>query len=164
MKKMSISWIFLLAILATACASRQDISRIEGPRPTMICIVEHTAVRGEGVLPAIQDGIAKKGLQSRVVPGTYEKRDKLWQPHFDEKNVAGCDALLFYVANWNWDIAWYMYFASIWMTDGGGEKSIARATYDASLNAGPGKFINAREKNLELVDLLLSEKATNVSN
>ncbi len=163
MKKLSFLSIFLLAVLLTACASKQEISRIEGPRPAMVCIVEHTAVRGEGVIPAIQDGISRAGLQSRVVPGTYEKKHKLWHPNFDEQSVAGCDALLFYVANWNWDIAWYMYFASIWMTDSSGEKSIARATYDATLNAGPGKFIDAREKILELVDQMLSENAASHS-
>jgi len=62
----------------------------------------------------------------------------------------GCDAIVFYVANWRWDIAMHTYFASIWVTDTAMSETIAQATYQTA--GGPDKWINAREKVLELVD------------
>ena len=67
----------------------------------------------------------------------------------------GCDAIVFYVANWGWDVSMYMRFANIWITDSTMDRKLANATYTAG--TGFGKFQNARKKILELVDRMLDQ-------
>ena len=140
-----------LSLFVSGCATRQDITSIRGPRPSEVCIVQNSDVK-KGVLTAIEESLSRRHMKYRVLSGTYKMEHNLWVPSFDRSEVVGCDALLFYVANWNWDMALYMYFASIWMTGADGKDSIARATYDASRNVGFGKFINAKSKIHELMD------------
>lgn len=144
--------VVLLVPIAGGCSIKQQITRLEDPKPKSVCIVEHAAVRN-GVLIALQDGFRNHGIDTQVVPGTYERTGSLWQPKWESEKVTACDALCFYVANWNWDMAMYMYFANIWMTTPDGNRKLAQATYDASLGgARPDKFIKGRDKILELVD------------
>jgi hypothetical protein len=139
----------------SGCASRQVVTRVAEPRLQEVCVVEHTAVQTATLL-AIQDGLRIHGLRSRVVKGAYANTDSVWQGSVLRGDVAGCEALLFYVANWNWDLAYYMRYAQIWMTVGDGSRRIGEATYDASNNIGPGKFIVARAKLLELMDQMFA--------
>jgi hypothetical protein len=139
---------------ATGCASRQDVTRLEDARVQMICIVEHSAVQS-GALAAIQDGLTKNGFRHRTLKGNYEYKHAGWYPSFSPPDAVACDAMLFYVANWNWDLAYYMYFANIWMRSADGTRTLAHATYDGSRNVGVGKFIVARDKLIELVDQML---------
>ena len=145
--------VFFISVFA-GCTTRQHITKLESPKPKQVCIVQHQAVR-PGVLEAIQEGLSRHGMQNRVVNGAYEQKHAMWHPRFSPEQVSGCDALLFYVANWSWDLALYMRFANIWMTARDGTKRIAQATYDAGGNIGPGKFIVARDKILELVDQMM---------
>lgn len=144
----------LLSLLA-GCATKQDITRIDGTRPRLVCIVQHEAVKS-GVLDAIQDGLKSHGVGTKLVSGAYENKHSMWFPRWTKDQVTTCDALLFYVANWNWDLALYMRFANIWMTTPDGSRKVGQATYDSSGNAGLGKFIDARKKILELVDQMLA--------
>lgn len=138
-----------------ACTSAQEITRLE--RPTgRVCIVKHDAVK-EGVLEEIRDGFARRSIATKTVDGTYAKKHGLWQPTWNADQVSDCEALCFYVANWSWDLAAYMYFANIWMTNADGSKRLGEATYDATSNLGPGKFINARSKIGELMDGMLAD-------
>ena len=141
----------ILALSLSGCSTRQDITRIQGPKPQNVCILHNTAVK-KGVLTAIEESLSRRYVKYEVLNGTYKKENAGWVPSFDRSDTVGCDALLFYVANWNWDLALYMHFATIWMTDADGKRSIARATYDASRNVGFGKFINADSKIRELMD------------
>jgi hypothetical protein len=143
-----------LLILLFGCTTTQNVSRLDGEKPKLVCIVQHSAVRA-GVLEVIQEGLRGHGIASLVVPGTYQLKEKMYYPSWTRAQVATCDALLFYVANWNWDLALYMHFANIWMTTPDGVKRLGHATYDASGNIGPGKFIVARDKLLELIDQLV---------
>ena len=138
-------------LLLVGCTTKQEISKLDA-KPQFICIVQHQAVR-PGVLEVLQEGLRNHGIQTKVVAGVYELKEARYYPSgWSREQVASCDTLLFYVANWSWDLALYMRFASIWMTTTDGRKILASARYDASGNIGPGKFIVAREKLLELVD------------
>lgn len=148
----------LLSLLG-ACATKQQVTRLDGPRPQLVCIVRHEAVKS-GVLDAIQDGLNKHGIKTKVVSGVYELKHSMWLPRWTVDQVATCDALLFYVANWGWDLALYMRFANIWMTTPDGKRKLAQATYDASGNIGLGKFVVARDRILELVDLMVASTAS----
>jgi hypothetical protein len=143
------------AAFLSGCASRQVVTRVEEPRLQEVCVVEHTAVQAATLL-AIQDGLRIHGLRSRVVKGAYANNNSVWQGSVLRGDVVGCEALLFYVANWHWDLAYYMRYAQIWMTVGDGSRRIGEATYDAGNNIGPGKFIVARAKLLELMDQMFA--------
>ena len=147
-----------LSLLLAGCTTRQHVSRLETPKPQQVCIVQHNAVKA-GILEALQEGLTKHGMRYQVVPGIYEIKHAMWQPRWNAEQVKSCDALIFYVANWSWDLAIYMRFANVWMTPIDGSKKLAQATYDAGGNIGPGKFIVAREKILELVDQMVGTAA-----
>lgn len=145
----------LLLLSMMGCSIKQEISKFD-KNPERICIVKHKAVK-EGVLEALNDGFNKHNITTQVVDGNYVLKHNMWQPTWYPEQVSTCDALGFYVANWTWDLAAYMYFANIWITTADGNEKLAQATYDASLGGGRmDKFISAREKILELVDEILS--------
>jgi hypothetical protein len=148
--------IISVSSLITGCTTRQHVTRLETPKPQQVCIVQHHAVKA-GVLEALQEGLTKHGMRNKVVPGVYELKHAMWQPRWNPEQVTSCDALIFYVANWSWDLALYMRFANVWMTPIDGSKKLSQATYDAGGNIGPGKFIVAREKILELVDQMIGD-------
>ncbi len=155
-KSRGVLGIVFLALLLGGCASAtQNVTRVEGQKPKQVCIVRHDAVRAE-TLEAIQEGFRKNGINTRTVSGTYEQKDRMWYPKWNTGEVGGCDAIGFYVANWRWDLANYMAFANIWMTTPDGKRKIGQATYDAMRVAGTSKFINARDKLLELVDQMVA--------
>lgn len=147
--------ILLLFLLVGGCAARQDISQFAPSNiPQNACIAKHDAVRA-GVLKALQDGFRKHGVQTRVIQATYTQKHGLWQPQVSLDQLNECDVIVFYVANWTWDIAMYMYFANIWITDPGMNNKVAQATYKAG--AGPSKWRIARKKIIELVDKLFNK-------
>jgi len=123
----------------------------------LVCIVENKDT-GKDVLENIQEGLTNHGVKFQVIPGTYQIENNLWVPKVQDDQVARCDSLLFYVANWNWDIVMYMRFANIWMTTPDRSKSLGFATYDA--RASLNKFIDSRKKLLELVDGLFAQQKT----
>jgi len=141
--------IAFLSLLA-GCA-QQQITRMEGQKPKQVCIVRHDAVKPE-VIDALQEGFTKHGISTRVVPGVYELKHRVWQPRWKVDEVKGCDALGFYVVNWHWDLVLYMRFANIWMVTPDGSKKIGQATYDARAS----RIINARGKIVEMVDQMIA--------
>ena len=147
--------VFLALLLGGCVSATQQITRVEGKKPKEVCIVRHDAVRVE-TLQAIQEGLQKNGIATRPVSGTYELKQNTWNPKWNAGEIRGCDAIGFYVANWRWDLANYMAFANIWMTTPDGSRKLGQATYDAMRVAGTSKFINAREKLLELVDQMVA--------
>jgi hypothetical protein len=141
------------------CSIKQQVTKLEKPLPQEVCIVEHSAVK-QGVLIAIQDTFNIHSIPNQVVSGIYEKKNAMWVPRWQKEQVTDCDALLFYTAHWNWDLANYMYLADIWMTTPDGVNQIAKATYDASMGGGrPDKFIIARDKILELTEEMITGNA-----
>ena len=148
--------VFVFAALCAGCTTRQDITKLEGPKPGTTCIVRNGGVK-PGVLEAMQDGFARHNMPTRVINGQYnwDKEKRQVTTRVTSNDTEGCDAVTYYHAQWSWDLATYMYFANIWMTTGNG-KRIAQATYDASKQAGPDKFIDARVKILELMDQMLA--------
>ena len=139
-----VSW-----LLMTGCAAKQTITQFDKAPPKVICIAKHEAVR-EGFLNALQEGFNGHRAETMVINGTYVEKHNVWNPSINPNELDGCDVIAFYVANWAWDITMYMYFANIWVTDTAMTKKIAQATYQTG--GGPDKWIDAREKVLEMVD------------
>lgn len=153
--------ILILSILFSGCTTTQNIVKVDASNISLICIAEHKEVR-DTVLEVIQEGLTNHGMKYRVIPASYQIKNNLWIPTVQDDQVVGCDALLFYAANWTWDITMYMHFANIWMTTPDRSRSLGLATYDA--RASLNKFINARNKLLELIDgLLEGQRHTNLS-
>ncbi len=150
------SYLILLvaSILFSGCTTVQKVNKLEAGKVNLVCVVEHKEVR-ENVLEVIKEGLTNHGVNYRVVPGSYQIKNNLWYPTVQPEQVAGCDAVLFYVANWNWDITMYMKFANLWMTTPDIKQRLGDASYDA--RASLNKFINARAKILELVDGLFEQ-------
>lgn len=135
-------------MVITGCAARQEITRFESKAPERICIAEHEAVK-EGFLKTLQEELESHGASTKVVSGIYEERHGEFQGKVNPEAAEDCDALAFYVAHWHWDLALYMRYADIWLTEDDGNKTIARATYETG--GGLDKFIDAEEKIAELV-------------
>jgi hypothetical protein len=155
MFKYSMLTIAALALSGCATPSQQVTHLTE--KPASICVVRHDAVK-IGVLTAITSELQSKGYKATAIQGSYTMQHNLWQPQWiiADSDAAQCDALLFYVANWRWDLATYMAFANIWMTDISGQKTIGQATYDASRSSfTTSKFINADSKIRELTNQLV---------
>lgn len=140
---------FSIIIFLVGCAAKQNITGFTAKPPQSLCIAKHEAVR-ESVLGVLQEGFQKHGTRTTVVRANYVEKHNAWNPTVNSEERAGCDAIVFYVANWTWDITTYMYFANIWITDRDMTRKIAQATYQTG--GGPDKWINAREKLLELID------------
>ena len=141
--------LLLGVLILSGCAAKQTISAFDEAQPKVVCVAKHEAVNEE-VLEALEEGFQLHGANTRVVRGIYVEKHNLWNPQIYPNELGGCDAIAFYVANWTWDITMYMYFANIWVTDTAMTGKIAQATYQAG--GGPDKWINAKEKILELVD------------
>jgi hypothetical protein len=142
-----------LAGLLAGCSTLQKVDKVEKSNLRNVCIVEHKAVRGE-VLEAIQEVLISRGIKTKVVQGSYENKDNMWVPTYKINDVKSCDGVLFYVANWKWDVTMYMHFANIWMTTPDANPTrLGGASYDA--RASLNKFIDARQKILELTRELL---------
>lgn len=147
-------FIFALSVfLLSGCTTMQNVNKVDSTKLHNVCIVEHKAVREE-VLETIQEVLNARGIKTKVVQGSYEKKDNMWVPTYQIKEVTSCDAVLFYVANWKWDITMYMHFANIWaVTADEKQARLGNATYDA--RASLNKFIDARGKIRELTRELL---------
>lgn len=139
----------LFVLFLTGCAATQTITRFDSNLPESFCIAEHDAVR-DGVLQALEKGFHRHGARTTVIRGIYLQNNDLWISEIHPDEVLECDAIVFYVANWTWDISMYMHFANIWVTDRELTQNIAQATYQTG--GGLDKWIDAEEKIIELVD------------
>ncbi len=145
----------LIVSALTGCAATQTVSQFKAEEPATICIAEHEAVSRDGFQEALVEAFESHGANTIIIRAIYEERDKMWYPQIYPDETVGCNAIAFYVANWAWDLATYMYFANIWVMDVGMTTKIAQATYQTG--GSPGKFINARKKVFELVDEMYRE-------
>ncbi len=138
----------MVATLA-GCAAKQDITRFETNIPKTVCIAEHKAVKA-GVIDAMKKGFAKHDVETRVIPANYVLKHQDYQTELPGADTTGCNAVVYYVANWRWDIALYMAYANIWIKDVETNEKIAQASYRTG--GGLDKFIDAEEKIIELID------------
>ncbi|WP_076418335.1 Sbal_3080 family lipoprotein [Colwellia sp. UCD-KL20] len=150
--------ILILSSTLFGCAAKQEITSFNTPLPQKVCIAKHDAVK-QGFLEALIKGLESHRSETKIVRGIYEEKHGMYYPRIDLEEVEDCDAIAFYVANWHWDLALYMRFANIWITDKTMSKKIAQATY--TTGGGPDKFINAENKVLELVTQMYSTQIIN---
>lgn len=129
-------------------ATKQEITKFAEAVPQTLCIAKNEAVK-EGALDALQEGFAAHGSTVKVISATYTEEHAMLHPAVAREQSEGCDAIVFYVANWGWDLALYMRFTNIWITNRNMNHKLAQATYEAGW--GPSKFIDAKKKILELV-------------
>ncbi len=127
-----------LLLLITGCAITQTVDPVDGPTNREICLIRNPDVR-ENFFTAYRDALAAKGFTVRVLDG--------------DESPGACALTTRYVANWRWDLAWYLAFARLEVFANGTE--VGEALYD-SLRGGanPSKFIDAERKLVELVDQL----------
>ncbi|MCW8109295.1 Sbal_3080 family lipoprotein [Alteromonas ponticola] len=152
MQKIKISGLIVAGALLSGCAAKQEITSFEGDIPNSMCIAHHEEVR-PGFLTALEDALYKNGINSQVVSATYVKEHGEVNPKVNLEELKSCPAVLFYTAHWNWDLALYMSYANIWITDSENKNRLAQASYIS--RHGLDKFIDAEEKVHELVDSMV---------
>ena len=138
------TWLLSGALLAvlTGCGSvpQQKVVPItlSNSEPHEICFVANPAVRGD-FLEAYKEAVSNKGLRVKVIS--------------ERAAVTACPLTTTYIANWRWDLAWYMAYANIKVYRNG--RLEGEALYD-SLQAGAStsKFVQAKAKIQELTDRL----------
>jgi hypothetical protein len=143
----------VIAITVSGCAARQEISQFKGELPKNLCIAKHEEIK-PGVITALQDGFKHHSIKTTVIDGTYIEKHGMWNPEINIADAKDCDGIVFYTARWNWDLALYMSYANIWVTDPAMAQKVAQATY--TTRHGLDKFINARKKIMELVDSMVA--------
>ncbi|MBR9727501.1 Sbal_3080 family lipoprotein [Shewanella intestini] len=151
--KKSIFISLLLAFSLTGCGASQTIHQFE-QNPQKVCVAVHKDVR-EGVLKTIKSQFEAHNIQVTTLAANYNLSHGRYSPLLLSDKTNNCDAIVFYTANWNWDLALYMSFANIWATDKTMTHRLADAKYIGGKGFNFGKFINADEKIRELVDKVL---------
>ncbi|MFY8274180.1 Sbal_3080 family lipoprotein [Pseudoalteromonas sp. SSDWG2] len=160
MKKLTaVSIASLTLALLGGCAAKQEVTQYTNrTAPETVCIAKHSSVK-EGFLTAMQEGFQKHDIDTRVIDATYEVKHHSFQPKVDQGATQDCTALAFYTANWHWDLALYMAYANIWVTDTEQKDTLAQASYVTG--GGLDKFIDARKKVLELIDQMFAQVQAN---
>lgn len=125
-------------------------------KESIICVAENSHVKN-GFLVALQEGFKNNNINTKVIKGFYNKNRDARLSQISNGDENGCDAIVFYKAEWGWDIALYMRFASIWVTDFQLNKTIAQTTYTSPSSGGLNKLISARNKVHDMVDTLTAE-------
>lgn len=147
--------ILILSIIFLGCSTPKKIIKVDAAKVNLVCIAEHKAVN-VGVLESIKEGLTNHGIKHRVIPASYRVSDDQYTPKVQDDQVIGCDAILFYVANWTWNVTTYMQSVIIWMTLPGHSEELGFVAYEAP--RGWGRYANAREKILGLIDELIVEE------
>jgi hypothetical protein len=153
MKKGVLSFL-VIAITLSGCTASQIINDVDAGRVNVVCIADNQEVKAT-VLDTIEEGLNNHGVKFDVIPGSYELKNNFWYATVQPDLVSGCDAVLFYVTDWGWDIASYMRFANMWLVTADLHTRLGDASYDARLSLK--KYVNAHERLLELVDGLFGQ-------
>ncbi|WP_028115238.1 Sbal_3080 family lipoprotein [Ferrimonas senticii] len=136
------------ALTLSGCAARQDITGFTQPqKPTEVCIAKHDAVR-DGFLRAMERGFAANGTTTKVISASYPQKHAAYQPQISDADKQQCQVIAYYTANWAWDLATYLAYANIWVTDNQ-QNPLGQASYRTG--GGLDKFIDAEAKVIELI-------------
>ena len=134
--------IIFISLFLSGCSIKQNIEPAELTNDAQLCIIENKAVR-EGFLVELVKVLDEKGIRYIVVDRGYSK--------------GNCEWTVNYTANWTWDLALYMSYASITVYRNG--TLDGSAVYDSrSGGANLSKFIDAESKIRELVEQLMKEE------
>jgi hypothetical protein len=128
-----------LSVVFAGCSIRTQVDPLAPGTVTAVCIQKNDAVWGKDFLAVLQEQFVRHGIAATTFSGDVP---------------ADCRHVVWYTANWSWDIASYMIFCDIKVMDG--DRTIARATYDASAGTGNlGKFASTTGKIEHLMNAML---------
>lgn len=131
----------MLALVAAGCSIDTRVAPLQRP-VSFACVRENPAVWSKQFLPELREQLARHGMQTEVFSGGVP---------------SNCAVVVAYTAEWNWDLAVYLEYADITVTDVGGSfpREIGRVTYDArDGSARLDKFGSGSEKLAAIVDRL----------
>jgi hypothetical protein len=124
----------------SGCSINRTVVPIEPPQVSLVCILDNKDVLMDGFQPEIQRQIEAKQIPTKVYSG---------------ERPAECSHYIEYKANWKWDMAVYLTYASFLVYDAKGVAG--SAFYDARRGAGHlGKFGRTADKIRPLIDELFS--------
>ncbi|MEM7506470.1 MAG: Sbal_3080 family lipoprotein [Pseudomonadota bacterium] len=133
---------YLLLAVSTfaivACSIKQDVRPVAAKPVDTLCVETNRDVAQPGFEPALVRQIAARSIAVQTV---------------DRASREECATVMTYTANWRWDLALYLYYAELIVTDDSGE--IGRAVYDAKQGGlNFGKFGRTEDKIQSLVTQL----------
>ncbi len=139
MKIKSLALCIVPALLVSGCAINQKVTPANLKPTEVICVVDNAAVR-DTFHQAVVSSVERRGYTVRSLAA--------------DASTEGCPSVMKYVANWNWDLAYYMSFAQISVFK---NNELAGDAVYSSKGGGANlsKFIDASEKVDELVGELL---------
>ena len=148
--------ISILCTVISGCASTTNFTKVDAGKLNQVCIVENKPITAT-ILDAIKESLANHGIRYRLISGSYEYRNNRIGS-FQEDQLTGCDAALFYNARWQALNVMHESFSSaeIWLTTPDHQyKVLGDASYDANLSLKT--WINEHDKILEMVDGLFEQ-------
>ena len=124
----------IVTLLAAGCTISQSVDPI-GARPAEVCIARNETVHMEGFHDELVRQIEARGIATRSFAGAMPE---------------DCRYRVSYTANWRWDMAMYLSYARIDVSDRG--QPVGSAVYDATEGgANMAKFGPTAEKIAPLV-------------
>ncbi len=122
------------ALVVAGCTISQSVDPV-AERPSEVCVVRNDRVHMDGFHAELVRQIEARGIAARSVESTVP---------------ADCRHLVTYTANWRWDLAMYLSYARIEVSEGG--RPVGSAVYDATEGgANFDKFGPTTEKIAPLV-------------
>lgn len=138
-----LAFALLAPIFLVACSIKQTVQPVSIPI-SEICIVENPEVLHEDFGVAYTSELRALGMRVRTVPAGTD--------------LAQCEFMTTYTANWQWDLATYLCFAELRVFHQG--RQVGSAVYDSRSGSGNmNKFIKADAKLKELVRALFPSSA-----
>jgi hypothetical protein len=126
-------------LLVAECTITQSVDPV-GERPSEVCVARNDQVHMEGFHAELVRQIEARGIATRSV---------------EDAVPANCRYLVTYTANWRWDLAMYLSYARIEVSEGG--QPVGSAVYDATQGGGNfDKFGPTGEKIAPLVAKLFA--------
>lgn len=130
----------LLAVSAgmTGCVMTRIVAPIEPVQVSQVCILDNKDILMDGFQPEIQRQLEAKHIPTKVYTGA---------------RPAECSHYIEYKANWRWDMAMYLSYASFLVYDARG--IVGSAFYDVRRGSGRlDKFGRTADKIRPLIDEL----------
>ena len=133
--------VFLLAValVFVGCSTKvkQTVTPFKHTNVSKICMIDNPKVK-ESFRDAYQRALEAKGYTVEII-------DKGSQSN-------ACEVTTRYTATWGWDLALYLSYAQLKVYKNG--KDSGEAVYKVVFGGTTGKFIDAEEKVIELVNQL----------
>lgn len=132
--------VYLIAAIAVSACTSVDVRPVDPSLNVQhVCIQENRKVTLDGFLPMLEEGFARHGISTQVIPDTRT-----------------CEYTLTYTALRSWDITVYLSHAELHLLHQGQEIATAEFHLNGKGGFAPTKFKGTRSKMDPVIDQLLA--------